>query len=427
MSRWLPIGRKTCLWLSLALVGLAGATFAWPQAAAQYYRYCGQAALRAQHDQQALDCFLTAEKFDVASAETQIFLARSYRRLWRFDDMARHLERADVLGASRRRVKREQMLALAQSGRMDEPGGRLIALLDDPGDDGAEICAALVTGYSLRDQLDLASAVLVGWMSRYPDDPEPLWRCGQLRYSQSDWPDAVKMCRRCLELAPGRSAARLLLAQSLLKMNDPAAAEPELRRCLRELPESIEARTGLGASLFSNGKVDEARSVLEQAVNLAPHDFESRRQLAELELSVGRAGSAIGWIEPLVEHWPEDKQLCTLMARALQESGRADQARPYWDRAERAEEALKRVDSLIQQARADPSATEPRFELGMLLMKHHSREDGVGWLQSLVRVAPRHRAAHLALADYYAATGAADLAAEHRRRAESVGEEVRAP
>jgi hypothetical protein len=94
---------------------------------------------------------------------------------------------------------------------------------------------------------------------------------------------------------------------------------------------------------------------------------------------------------------------CARSWRALQEAGRPDESRRYWDAAQRAERALNQVDSLIEYLKAHPSDLESRFELGMLLMKHRSREQGAGWLQSLVRLAPCHRAAHLALADFCAA------------------------
>ncbi len=427
MSRGFFHGNKKYAWLALALAGVAGAVLAGSTVIGYFYRYRGEAALGSQDNLRALSCFEKAAEFDGDNSETQLLLARSCRRLWRIDDMEQHLERAAKLGASRRRVERERLLAIAQAGRMDQLGGQLMGLLDDPGDDGAEICAALVAGYAFRADSDSAGAVLEGWIARFPEDPEPYAIGGQLRFSQTDWPAAVTMFRKCLALAPQRTATRLMLAQALLKMNDPAAAEPEFRRCLKELPGSVEACVGLGACLVNGGQPDEARNVLRQAIDRSPHDFEARRQLAELELSVGHAEQAAEWLEPLIKTWPEDRLLASLMARALQEAGKAADAKPYWNAADRAEVALQRVDSLMEQVKLNSSALEPRFELGVLLMKHRSREEGAGWLQSVVRMAPRHRGANQALADYYAAIGDKELAEQHRGRAQSVGEAAHAP
>jgi tetratricopeptide (TPR) repeat protein len=402
------------------LVGLVAMGFtvllwlAGPRAAAEFCRYRGAAALDARDEDLALAWLGRAERLQDDSGLTQFLLARTCRRLYRFDDMLRHLERAVACGFPRERSEREKWLSLTQIGRTDELGSRLQKLLDDPGEDSREILDALANGFSIAYDLDSANLVLSEWMTKYPDDPESYIRAALLKRSQGEWPAAVELYRRCLKLVPGRTSVRLSLAQSLARANDPAAAEPEYRRCLAEQPDNIEARAGLGACLVNLGRLDQAKSVLAETLRLDPRHFDAARSLGELELSEGHSDAALAILTPLAERWPHDKQLCTLMARAWQESGQSDRAQPYWEEADRATTALMQVDGLVDRITRDKGDIAARYELGLLLLECASREAGIGWLESVLKYEPRHRAALAALADFYDRSGDPKLAQLHR-------------
>ncbi|MBI3866569.1 MAG: tetratricopeptide repeat protein [Planctomycetia bacterium] len=414
----LKITRKKLL-AGLAVAGALVCVYFAPHARAAYCRYRGTRALKAQNDTLALDWFESAEKLSPENGRTQFLMARACRRLSQFDDMNRRLERAAALGFSPRGIERERWLAIAQVGRTAELGNRLQTLLDNPGDDGPEICAALATGFELTFDVESAGLVLDTWTAKYPDDADGHWRTGRLKFSLTDWAGAAAAFRRCLEHAPDRTSVRLNLAQSLVRMNSPAEAEPHFRRCLKEQPGNLEARVGLGTCLVNLGRSDEARTVLREALQAAPHDFEAARILGELELSLGNAASALECLAPLAKAWPRDKLLCTLMARALHDSGREEEAKAYRDEAERAAAALEKVDPLLERIKQDSADLDARYELGTLLLERRSREEGAGWLQSVVRLSPRHPQAHAALAEFYERWGSEDLAQMHRRLAES--------
>jgi tetratricopeptide (TPR) repeat protein len=399
------------------MAGVAAAVWAVPIARTGYYRYRAANALKLRQNESALEWLQQGQRIDGNDLETHLLLARTLRRMSRFADMEQHLEHAARLGISPGRVERERWLALAQVGRIDEP--QLRQMLEKPGDDGQEICAALVDGYVGRLDLTSADVVLDGWIANFVDDPEPYFRRGELRSGQGEWAEAAEMYRLCVNRSPQRTDVRLKLAQSLLRLKRPEEAASQFRRCLRDIPLSIEARVGLGTCLIETGAQAEARNLLEQVVAEAPRDFAARQQLGELDLSLGHPERAMDWVKPLVELWPDDKRLCNLMARALQEAQKNDAAAQFWERIGRAEEALLRVDGLLDEIREDPTQPGPRYELGVLLLKHTSREDGVGWLQSALRLAPRHAGAHRALAAYYAECGDEELARQHRQLADA--------
>lgn len=419
MVRPFNLGKKISVLVGLAIAAIAATAWAMPYLLVQYDHYRGLRALKSQQNTVALDWFQAAERCDGEDATTQFFLARAFRRLARFEDMTRHLEQAARLGFSGRRIERERLLAVAQTGRVREIERQLTAMLRDAEDDGPEICAALVDGLNLSYDLEVANVVLEGWIKESPRDPEPYRRRGELLFAKKEWPEALVMLRKCLELAPDNVAARLRLGQCLVMMHDPIEAELQFRKCLKDSPKDFAAWIGLASCLIMNGRTDEAQKALLRVMEHDPGNYEARTQLGELELSRGSAQEAIKWIKPLVENWPDDKGLCNLMAQALQEAGEAEQSQVYRAKVEQATEALRRSDSLVDEIRSNPTGVELRYELGTLLMRYESREDGVGWLQSLLRFDPHHARAHRALAEYYGKSGEEELANQHRRLADS--------
>jgi predicted Zn-dependent protease len=168
---------------------------------------------------------------------------------------------------------------------------------------------------------------------------------------------------------------------------------------------------------MSLSRLDEARSALLEVVAQNSGHLEARRRLGELELALELPEEAARWLKPLVDAWPEDKAYCSLYAQALQEIGRTDEARPWWEAVRQAESALGRLEKLNESLKNDPTNPELRYEIGNLLLRFRSREDGAGWLKSLLQFDPTHHGAHEALADYYEKTGQDELSRQHRQLA----------
>jgi tetratricopeptide (TPR) repeat protein len=413
-------GRTRLALLCVAMIALPVAVFWTPWLIAQYDLRQARAALQRFDTDSALPWLQRSERWEPGDAETHFLLARACRRKGQFDDMAKHLEEAGRLGFPAARIERERRLAVAQTGRVHDVYGYLPGMLASPDDDGPEICAAYVSGCCLSFDFGSANAVLDAWSADYPEQPEPHFRRGNLWYAQKEWVNAADAYSRCLELEPSRIKARLSLADCLLKMSEPEKAEPHFRRCLKEAPGNLEAWVGWGSCLLTLGRTEEARTALQHVVEASPGDFEARRQLGELELQLGRPQAALKWVEPLAEKWPEDTSVANVMAQGLQEIGKVEEAKPYWKAVRRNEELLSRLEELTREIKRNPTDVGLRYEIGTLLIRYRSREDGVGWLQSVLQYDPNHLGAHRALAEYYAKVGDAKLAEQHRRFADKL-------
>jgi tetratricopeptide (TPR) repeat protein len=404
--------------LLAATLIISFAPFCAPWLAARYYLYRGRRAL--QHFQTDVGrAWLTAaERFDCDNAETQFFLGRACRRQGQYDDAARHLERASRLGFSLVRIERERRLAIAQTARVREVADYLPGMLESPGDDGAEICAAFVNGYCLSLDFSTAGRILNAWAADFPNDPEAHFRRGNFWYGQNEWQAAIPAYEKCLELDPSRTKSRRILAGCLVEMNEPARAEPHFRRCLQESPDDLQIWLGLGICLMNLGRTDEARLALEHVIACSSRNDEARTRLAQLELLCGRPEAAIEWAGPLAEQWPDDIPLATLLAQAWRQTGHTENARKYWDVVRRGEQATNQLDKLTTEVRKHPDDLKLRYKIGTMFLHYRSREDGVNWLNSLLQYDPRHRAAHQDLADYYSKVGETDLADQHQRAAD---------
>ncbi|MFV1967636.1 MAG: tetratricopeptide repeat protein [Pirellulaceae bacterium] len=353
------------------------------------------------------------------NAEVQFWLARTCRLTGRTNEVRSHLDRALQLGETGRRLDREWWLTLAQSGRITEAEPHLAGLLQDPAGDGPAICEAYFHGFRSNLRFVEANGLLDVWQADYPEDPQPHFLRGLCAAMVQRDQLAIEEYEKGLQMEPGRTEFRLRLADMLAKSNEHTRAEPHYRRCLREMPGNADALVGLGNVLTSLGKHEEAAACFREVVQDAPHHFAARLGLGRLAQFRSRPEEALRWLEPLVEEWPGDAQVQYAMAQALQAAGRRDEAEEHLKIYKESFKRLERLEDLFEEIVEHANDVDRRFEIGSLLLMHHSRENGKAWLKSVLQLDPNHREALLLLADYYAKRGQVQRAAEYRQRAGS--------
>lgn len=407
--------RKRAVIIVLVLLCLVATGLAVRPLRVRHHLGQAQEALAERNADAALVALQEARRLDPQNAATAFWTARAYRRAGQLDRVEESLKDAERWGYSAEKVRQERWLTLAQAGQVQEVERYLPALLADAGEDGAEICEAFVNGYTLSLRFAAARHLLDAWQADFPEDPEPHFRQGFLWQATTEWQKAADAYQKGLALAPERTDARLRLAVCLLKMNKLQEALPEFAQVLENWPDNLEALDGMGHCQAEMSDLSEARMTFHRVLKLDPQHFEARLVLARLELAERRPVAALEWLEPLADKWPLDTALRHLLAQAYSAVGDEEKAEESFAIVAESEKALDRLEALFDAVSKTPDDVAVRYEIGYLLLHHRSRPEGAGWLESVLRIDPRHQGARRELADYYAKSGDERTAGEHRR------------
>lgn len=368
-------------------------------------------------------------------AETEFLLARACRKQGQLDAMTRHLRRAASLGAERERLRREEVLAAAQSGRLSGRFDELDKLLLDDRGDGAEILEAYVNGLLIESDYQRAEYLLQSWIEAFPDDPQPHYLKGRVHRHLRNFEAAEDAFRAALERDAEHHAAAYQMGTMFLERNRVDEAVSLLERCLAMKWNAI-AKLGLARCYREKGEADKARPFLEELVALPEEVVERSFQrvgqpregwpaafeLGQLELATGNYDAALKWLQKAIDANPDDLDTRYAWAIALRHTGDAERSLEELQRVNEARQALTEVDRLVDQIDPLQPYVAERFRIGELYMEYGSKRTGEFWLKSVLHYAPRHAEAHRLLAEYYAQLATKDpryesLAAEHRMQA----------
>ena len=391
----------------------------------------------------AIRWLAVSQWFDSKNAETAFLLARAYRKQGEMDRVAQHLQRALDLGCPPDRVHREELLAQAQSGNLDEIEKRLAKLFVDPQGDAVEICEAYVNGCMRNYRFAEAHKVLNLWQADFPDDPQPHFLRARIFEHFSRFDRAKSEYSRVLEKHPGHAPAAYSLARVTLTQNKPNVALEYYRLCEANMSNKGPARVGIAACLRRLKKTDEARRILQQVSRQPPEELAAAFQdvgdkeeisrtavnaeLGRLELSAGNLDEAARRLRMALEDNPRDWQIRYSLATALQRSEKTDEAKSHFDRVRRTKAALGKVDDSLVALMTNPGDVESRYLLGKIYLEYLSEDQGVVWLRSVLHYDAAHRPTHRALAEYYRSKAKddpryAELAETHDRLAGDGGD-----
>ncbi len=334
-------------------------------------------------------------------AEGLFLLARLCRREGRPDRALALLGRAKALGGDPDRAERETLLVLAQAGRLRQAEPKLSALLIDPRDDGPDICEAYVQGYFTNLRLREAVTLIDAWEKDFPGDPQPHFRRGYVDEALGLWPEAITAYRRGLEMAPAETAMRFRLAKALKEAGQKAEAGEQFRRCVEERPDEPEFVAGWAEHLVAERETALARQRLRTLLAGHPDDFDARRLLGQIELAEGRFEAARAELVVAVRLRPYDTVAHEALGRSLRASGRAAEAKPHFDYVSEAEASLDRLNRLLRLAVERPEDLDIRCEIGTILLRYGSPDDGEKWLRVVLEADPNHGRAREALAAHY--------------------------
>ena len=377
-------------------------------------------ALEARDPEVALAILQKASELAPTRGELFFWMARAYRRQGRLEDVRRCLLTAMQLGVPNDRIQREEWLAMAQVGQMQEAGPHLSKLLVNPGDDGPEICEAYANGYLTLYRFDEAFEVVNAWQKDFPQDPQPHMFRGLVANQDLAWTAAAEHFQKALNLAPQRVDIRLRLANALLTLQQTSHAASHFQQLLKTCPNSSEVLTGWGRTLVEQGQLNQAREIFTKVLMAHPDDYGAILALGQLELNANHLEQALALLQQAVALNPDDPEVRNALAGALQRAGRASEARSHFEFVAKAQETNLRIQTLRERITASATDLEARYELSELLRDKRNQTDRIVWLRSIIEIDPKHQRAHAALAEHYEKTGNSDLALIHRTMSQSL-------
>lgn len=387
--------------MALALAALTALLWFGHRRLAEFPQWLARESLSRRNPSAALEWLELAEWLHPADPETDFLKARAYRKQGRLDLVRRYIERAWDNGFPVERLRREQILSMAQAGQLRSVEPQLAGLLLDPQGDGVEICEAFVNGYLLSFRLNDALRLLETWSADYPRDPLPHLLSGKVYVQLSDFGPAEQALREALRLAPDHHEAAYEMGELLLKLKRPEEARAYFGRAGASSTLHAKARAREAHCLRVTGRSAEARKVLEGIVTGTEPPREALVELGRLHLDARNYTKALEVLERAGEQYSRDAEVRYALAEALRGAGRAEAARPHfaWSQTARAE--LARAYDLAEQVRKRPNDVDLRLEIGRIQLEYGSPTDGVKWLQSALNLEPRHTQAHELLAAYY--------------------------
>ncbi|MCO6456907.1 MAG: tetratricopeptide repeat protein [Pirellulaceae bacterium] len=396
--------------------------FCWRPWLVMVSRQQAETHLAAQRYRQAASWLERAESLDERHAHTQFLLARLHRKLGQSERFQDHLLRARQLGYDAERCRREQWLAEAQAGQLNDAARHYALLLDDPQGDAGEICEAYANGHMLHGNFTQAMRILEGWHAADPAAAQPHHMRGLIWNHLGDYQAAEAAWKQALRLSPDHSAAALALAEMLTKRKRLPEALPLFELALADEMHWLAAAIGKAECLRLQGDGDAARVLLREVLLRDPENVPARVQLGQLELAGGDASRAEQLLAEAYRRQPRDADVRYQLATALSAAGKTEQAAEHFAYADEARRALEQAREEIIRLNDDPDDADARAEVGRTLLKYGRFQEALIWLRSALNVDTGHAEAHQALAEYYeqmaeVAPDALRLARYHRQQA----------
>ncbi len=156
----------------------------------------------------------------------------------------------------------------------------------------------------VKNDIPLAERSLKDYLKRAPTDVTAIRMLAEVAARLGRLDDAATLLRRCLELAPGFSAARHNYAGVLMRQNKPAEALAEAERLLRADPGDPGHQSLKAATLVRIGDYDQALAGYEQVLERAPGHPRIRMSYGHALKTVGRQRDAIGAYEAAIAAAP---------------------------------------------------------------------------------------------------------------------------
>lgn len=331
--------------------------------------------------------------------------------------MGSHLQAALKLGYSKDLLEREQTLALASLGQINEEGERKIKQwIMEPSADVADILDSYTNGLLVNSRLEESKQLFLLWEEKLPSDPIPVYRRARVAEHMSRAEDAIALYKACLEKDPKFVRARYALARMQRLGRQPEAALKLYEACAEGRSKPV-ALMGMAQCYKDLGEYEKARDLWKQVVDLSHEeiqsslksvdDFQDREVIASelgcLETEMGNYDEALKYLEMALKANPLDSIARYSYGVTLRNLGREKEAEENFERTRISRESLDKVSILKERLAREPNNTELRLEVAKIVLEHESEKTAIHWVKSIFAYDPGNREAHQFLLNLYQA------------------------
>lgn len=202
-----------------------------------------------------------------------------------------------------------------------------------------------------------------------PDSPRMQQVIAERLVNEGDLKDAAVHYRKALSMDPYLPGAHFELAEAILEANpnDPAAqaeADQQLQEALRVDGESARIECEMGRDDVLQSRLDAALAHYRRAAALVPGDAEALMGIARIFMRQQQPAQALPLLKQVIDEDPLNGEAHYRYARALQMSGRQEEAHQQMQMYEVVRNARQKVIALYEQMnrRVSTPADQPNPE-----------------------------------------------------------------
>jgi len=412
----------TAMLALLVLIGYALGVIAWHTNTQKYYRKAlaeldrSVSAQTGEHLARAHANLALCLQAWPDSLDVNFLAARTARRLSAYAEAEEHLRHYQELGGVQEATELERALAKLQQGDLSY-ASYFLSCVEKDHPDKALILEALAQGYLQTYQQGSAKVALTRWLELQPNCLQALLWLGRVHSTLMDYPPAIAVYERALQLDPESDEARLKLAEILVHTQKAKAALPHFEILSERQPGNIAVMLGLGRCQEQLGDTDEARKTFDRILWAKPDDPAVLAACGKLLLNSGQLVEAESRLRAALRLDPYDREALYSMYKCLELRDKKDEAQKFLDEYNRVDKDLERCKKLAREVLEGDNSPRPRCQLARILMRNGRSNEAKRWLDDALRVDGKYREAYVLLAEYYDHAGQADLAVKCRKLA----------
>jgi tetratricopeptide (TPR) repeat protein len=336
----------------------------------------GLAAARAEHYERAQSAFEVALRVRPDDVDALVALGRAESHLGDHARAVYLLAQARKLAPGRPEV----LLALGQAAQAASFFGDAVLAFDEylklrPDDEVIRRERAFTLGYGDAGRAEGVKE-LTAYVRRHPKDAIGYFELAQISY-HADRLQALEQISTAVRLNPAFEPAHFVRAWLLHRLGREEEALTDLRVAIRLNPGDALGFDELGLVYMNLDRPEDAEKALRQAVSLSPNEPSILVHLARALVDSGHAEEAQPYFERFRKAQPEGP------LRPREEAGIIETASML--PAERASRTIEHLKQLVQTTPNDPSL---KLSLGSLLLLNGKPEEAEVVFRDLLALSP---------------------------------------